>query len=426
MFTRIYTQYMYSYPHKTAYRAIDRDLVVRHLQMLSADPFGLYLHIPFCTSKCGYCNLFSITNADAEVFRRYQDALQRQLQQYAGMVDLSATHIDSLTLGGGTPILIGPQGLERLLSLIEATFGIHPAQLSSAIELAPQQTEAEIVHYLRACGMQRVSIGVQSFIDSELRTLGRRHRLQEIRAALKLLAEACFPVFNIDLIYGIPGQGETQLLHSLQEALRYQPTELFLYPLYMRPQTGLADQQLDERQCFDLYLVARDFLRASGFRQTSMRRFTRLDESLESDASCGFEQTLALGCGGRSYLQNLHLCEPYAVQPAACRRIVEAFLSKKDFCSGLIGYLLDEDEQRRRYAIKNLLRCRGIDLTEYVQCFGVSLFDSFPFLLELHEHGFLERNEQRLRLSEQGTAYSDAIGPLFTSETVRSLSVPFL
>ncbi|EIU8226945.1 radical SAM protein, partial [Salmonella enterica subsp. enterica serovar Kentucky] len=226
----IYRQYMYSYPHKTAYRELENVSFSEVKQRIYEHDTHLYVHMPFCQSRCGFCNLFTCTGADNTFIDSYIDAIITQGRQMA----LAPVHWASFTVGGGTPLLLNIAQLEKLFFSVFDVLNVD-WNIYKTIETSPTDTTAEKVALLNAFSVNRVSIGVQSFHDSELHTLHRRHNAASAHQALEWLKAGHFPSLNIDIIYGIPGQTHASLTESLHQALVYQPEELFLYPLYNMP-----------------------------------------------------------------------------------------------------------------------------------------------------------------------------------------------
>ncbi|MFR4440338.1 MAG: STM4012 family radical SAM protein [Hungatella sp.] len=411
----IYDQYMYSYPHKTAYRPL-RDIDLnKYLTKLSGEEDTLYFHIPFCETKCGYCNLFSVTGQKEEDFDVYIRAMERQCQQYALKDNVS---FRNLVLGGGTPLLLSVPQLERTFELAEKYCHTSSHQAFTITETSPNQTDEEKLSFLKERGVNRISIGVQSFHDTELAALHRRHKAAEAERALTLLKEHQFDVLNVDLIYGIPGQTAASLQYSLEKALSFSPEEIFIYPLYIQKETWMHQQGLKQNEAaYEMYWQMMEKLQKEGYYQTSMRRFTKTGEKPATD--CGFETTLAIGCGGRSYLENLHFCSPYAIEGAKCRSIIRDYVERDDDKVIDNGYLLSDEEMKRRYVIKNLLHTRGIDLQVYCMRFGTSLQNDFAILHDLERDGYVAEKNGFLRLTSEGLSLSDAIGPLFISDEVR-------
>lgn len=417
-----YVQYMYSYPHKTAYGPLEGTELKDYVQHLKGKGHGLYVHLPFCRTRCGYCNLFSVAGQGAEEIKRYLDTVDRQSGQYEELLKPWETEFSELVIGGGTPLFLTPDQLERMFCILKRHFSFADDR-GLVIETAPGETDREKLEVLRRAGVTRVSMGIQSFSDDELRTLRRRHSADRAREALELLGTFGFDCLNVDFIYGIPGQTPESLKASLKEALTYGPEEIFLYPLYVKPGTGLWQSgngrpALYPEDALLQYREAGAYLRSEGYRQDSMRRFVRSARPREY-SECGFGTSLALGCGGRSYVGPLHFCTPYAVTGAECRKRLMQYENTADFTKITHGYVLDEEEQRRRYAIRHLLIRPGLSLFAYRDRFGTDAPADLPVLRRFEEQGFAYRENGYLTLTETGLSLSDYLGPQLISETVR-------
>ena len=410
-----YVSYMYSYPHKTAYRTLTPPVSLSpYLERLEGREASLYFHIPFCAHKCGYCNLFSQQCCDAERISLYLHTMRRQAEQLS--VAAQGLKFTSFAVGGGTPLILDEGQLEELFCLAEL-FGVHPSRVFTSVETSPEYTQKSVLRQLRARGVERLSMGVQSFNETELKKLKRRPGLGTVVGALENIVEAGFPQFNLDLIYGIEGQTVEGFMRSLNTALTYRPNELFIYPLYVRPGTRIDVRSTDDIG-YAIYKSARELLVGQGFVQTSMRRFVRR-ETTETEFSCGDEVMLSCGAGGRSYLGNLHYATPYAVRQQAIADEIDHYIRTTDFMTAANGFLLSTEEMQIRFIIKNLMYHRGVDLVEYEKRFGEkpdrNLFREFT------DRGWIEETGRIVRLTEEGMAYSDYIGQAFISPVVRKL-----
>ncbi|MCZ2591538.1 STM4012 family radical SAM protein [Bacteroides fragilis] len=410
-----YVSYMYSYPHKTAYRTLTPPVSLSpYLERLEGREASLYFHIPFCAHKCGYCNLFSQQCCDAERISLYLHTMRRQAEQLS--VAAQGLKFTSFAVGGGTPLILDEGQLEELFCLAEL-FGVHPSRVFTSVETSPEYTQKSVLRQLRARGVERFSMGVQSFNETELKKLKRRPGLGTVVGALENIVEAGFPQFNLDLIYGIEGQTVESFMRSLNTALTYRPNELFIYPLYVRPGTRIDVRSTDDIG-YAIYKSARELLVGQGFVQTSMRRFVRR-ETTETEFSCGDEVMLSCGAGGRSYLGNLHYATPYAVRQQAIADEIGHYIRTTDFMTAANGFLLSTEEMQIRFIIKNLMYHRGVDLAEYEKRFGEkpdrNLFREFT------DRGWIEETGRIVRLTEEGMAYSDYIGQAFISPVVRKL-----
>ena len=410
-----YVSYMYSYPHKTAYRTLTPPVSLSpYLERLEGREASLYFHIPFCAHKCGYCNLFSQQCCDAERISLYLHTMRRQAEQLS--VAAQGLKFTSFAVGGGTPLILDEGQLEELFCLAEL-FGVHPSRVFTSVETSPEYTQKSVLRQLRARGVERLSMGVQSFNETELKKLKRRPGLGTVVGALENIVEAGFPQFNLDLIYGIEGQTVESFMRSLNTALTYRPNELFIYPLYVRPGTRINVRSTNDIG-YAIYKSARELLVGQGFVQTSMRRFVRR-ETTETEFSCGDEVMLSCGAGGRSYLGNLHYATPYAVRQQAIADEIDHYIRTTDFMTAANGFLLSTEEMQIRFIIKNLMYHRGVDLAEYEKRFGEkpdrNLFREFT------DRGWIEETGRIVRLTEEGMAYSDYIGQAFISPVVRKL-----
>lgn len=410
-----YVSYMYSYPHKTAYRTLTPPVSLSpYLERLEGREASLYFHIPFCAHKCGYCNLFSQQCCDAERISLYLHTMRRQAEQLS--VAAQGLKFTSFAVGGGTPLILDEGQLEELFCLAEL-FGVHPSRVFTSVETSPEYTQKSVLRQLRARGVERLSMGVQSFNETELKKLKRRPGLGTVVGALENIVEAGFPQFNLDLIYGIEGQTVESFMRSLNTALTYRPNELFIYPLYVRPGTRIDVRSTDDIG-YAIYKSARELLVGQGFVQTSMRRFVRR-ETTETEFSCGDEVMLSCGAGGRSYLGNLHYATPYAVRQQAIADEIEHYIRTTDFMTAANGFLLSTEEMQIRFIIKNLMYYRGVDLAEYEKRFGEK--SDRNLFREFTDRGWIEETGRIVRLTEEGMAYSDYIGQAFISPVVRKL-----
>ncbi|MET0493151.1 MAG: STM4012 family radical SAM protein [Actinoplanes sp.] len=418
-----YQGYLYAYPHKTAYRALlPRPALADVWRAERTDSLFLYVHLPFCEMRCGFCNLFTRSNAPAEQVTVYLRQLRRQAEQVAEALGEPAGFARA-AFGGGTPTFLSADELEELFAIITGTMGVALPGVPLSVETSPATATPDRLAVLSAYGTTRVSIGVQSFLDNEARAAGRPQRRTEVEAALVAIRAARVPVLNIDLIYGIDGQTPATWAQSLEAALAWAPEELYLYPLYVRPLTGLgrrAHTRDDwDAQRLTLYRQAVETLSAAGYRQESMRQFRRAEVPAPDgpDYCCQDDGMVGLGCGARSYTTDLHYSFDYAVSVPQVRAVLDDYLSRpgEDFGYAEHGFTLDGTEQRRRWLLKSLLRADGVDGAAYLARFGSSPGLDFPQLAVLADRGWVDG----LRLTAEGLVHSDAVGPWLVSGAVR-------
>jgi coproporphyrinogen III oxidase-like Fe-S oxidoreductase len=212
----VYGGYQYAYPHKTAYRPLARPVPLSEAWAEEPkDGLFLYAHVPFCAMRCGFCNLFTLTRGEGQV-GPYLDALRLQAETVAA--SLGRFRVARMALGGGTPTFLEAAALDRLLGGLGETFGATPSTVPASVETAPGTTTPERLAVLRAHGVERVSIGVESFRDDEVRAMGRPQARRTVEAALGAIRDAGVPVLNIDLIYCAAGQTPASFLDSVEAA----------------------------------------------------------------------------------------------------------------------------------------------------------------------------------------------------------------
>jgi oxygen-independent coproporphyrinogen-3 oxidase len=419
-----YQGYLYAYPHKTAYRPLrPRPRLADVWAGEATDALFLYVHVPFCEMRCGFCNLFTRARPPADQVTAYLDQLARQAERVAGAVP-AATYARA-AIGGGTPTYLTAGELTRLFDILAAT-GADLRGVPASVETSPATATADRLQVLIERGTTRVSIGVQSFLDAEAHAAGRPQRRAEVDRALDTIRAAGPVELNLDLIYGIPGQTAETWTASLRTALTWRPEELYLYPLYVRPMTGLgrrAGGTVDvewDAQRLTLYRHAVDLLSDAGYEQQSMRAFRRRDAPAQDGPGycCQDDGMVGLGCGARSYTTGLHYSFDYAVSVRQVRGILDDYLARPagDFDVAEVGFALDGTEQRRRWLLKSLLRAQGLAAGDYLARFGSDVDDDFPALGRLRDAGHLDGH----RLTAEGLAHSDAIGPWLISADVRA------
>jgi oxygen-independent coproporphyrinogen-3 oxidase len=434
-----YFAYEYGYPHKTAYGRLSPAPSLASLwENERRSGLFLYFHVPFCEMRCGFCNLFTVANPREAVVDAWLATLARQAK--IARAALGEAKFARFAVGGGTPTFLPAEALSRLFALGEETMGAAISSMPSSVEASPETLDDARLAVLKSFAVSRVSLGVQSFDEAEAAAMGRPQRRADVVRVLDGLRAAGVAVLNLDLIYGGEGQTAASFVASIREALKWRPEEMYLYPLYVRPKTGLwrhghsADTAWDALR-LDCYRAARDVLLSEGYAQASMRMFRRSDgptveSSRPSPSPDGARKVdgpvycvqddgmVGLGVGARSYTQRVHYASEWAVSGPAVRDIVGAYIARSDeeLARADWGYRLDDDEQQRRYVILTLLG-DGLDLTAFRARFGVDARDALA-LDELLARGWSQLDGDVLRLTAAGLERSDAIGPWLRSITV--------
>jgi oxygen-independent coproporphyrinogen-3 oxidase len=242
--------------------------------------FGLYLHVPFCRHKCPYCDFYTYPFSFPETAERYVDALTAELRR-AEETGFAGRRADTIFFGGGTPSLLTPPQLTRLFEAIRAAFDVAPGA-ETTLEINPEDVTAETAGVWKGLGVNRASVGVQSFDPSELARLERQHGPEGAERAVRLLRDAGFANVSLDLMFGLAEQDWPKLRASIERAIHLEPDHVSAYSLTVEEKTRFAvdlkQGQLTlpaEEAQVDLFLRVREFLADAGYAPYEISNFTK-------------------------------------------------------------------------------------------------------------------------------------------------------
>ena len=423
--------YVYSYPSKRAYRPFEKALPLAEAWRDARGPLNLYVHIPFCAYRCSFCTLFLTTSHGPDLVQAYVDALCRQMATYAPLV--GRMEILSLYIGGGTPTTLSPSQFVQLFDALRRNFPRWAPGAEISVEGSPDSMTRDRLECLKQAGVTRVSMGLQTLDPDEQRRVGRPYAPGDVRRAVACINEIGFDNVNYDLIYGLEGQQRASWLTSLGATVGFAPKTITLYPVVFRPLTAI--QKRFERQAsgfladeskYALYDESVAFLAGRGFRQDSFVRFTTLSRSGLRQETADFAGVplLGLGAGARSYSDLVHYSTDFAVRRTATLDIINGFVAHQHRPEQPLdrGFLLDEDERRRRFCVLNLSLGR-LDPADYARRFGAaSLADLAPELEALAAEGCVDVTaDGAYQLTPRGFKYSNVMGELFKSRRVDAL-----
>ena len=240
-------------------------------------PLGIYVHVPFCRSKCQYCDFYSLTTKDDNLLDGYLDAVCDHIKEAGALAP--NYKVDSIYFGGGTPSFFGADGLAILLTAIRRCFDV-TADAEITFEANPDSVNDRLLHRLRAEGFNRVSLGIQCDNDEILKRIGRPHTYAQAVSAFQRIRKAGFRNISVDLIYGLPGQTLQGWQDTLDHVLQLNPEHISCYGLKLEEGTPLyeyrdyANLPDDDAQA-DMYLAAVETLRGRGFKQYEISNFCR-------------------------------------------------------------------------------------------------------------------------------------------------------
>ena len=369
------------------------------------DQAGLYIHVPFCLSKCGYCSFYSV--ASPQLIPEFVKAVSREMAFYKK----SFQSFDTIYLGGGTPSLLSIQQIDDILKSANDHFNID-RQTETTMEINPGDGSAEYFQQLRKRGINRLNIGIQSFNDSLLKFLGRRHSAKEAGAAMDAARQAGFDNIGIDLIYGIYGQDMKTWKETLSKALSFLPEHLSCYQLSLDEKTPLYEQygkeslQLPaENEALDFFMTTSKILTDAGYIHYEVSNFAR-SEALCSRHNMKYWRHipyLGLGPAAHSFCDRRRWWNKADVN-AYIRIIFE----------GKTPVLQSEELSAEQLALEALflgLRTKdGIDLDEYQIRYGVDLLTQKKQILrKLEEDKLVEIKDGCLRPTLSGMAVADSL-----------------
>ena len=374
---------------------------------MSNNPPGLYLHVPYCLQKCRYCDFYSLAGRrDTDA---YTAALCREVEAEGHR--LCHPEADTVYFGGGTPTLLGADHLIRILDALRTSFRILPGA-EITFEMNPATADRQALRRLRQAGFTRVSLGVQSTCEAELRTLGRVHTARQAQEAAEMICAAGFADYSIDVMYALPGQTPQSFARTLREVLALAPAHISAYGLILEPGTPLYRERdtlalPDEEQEYALYVLCAAMLADAGFCHYEISNYALPGHECRHNLKywkrqpyLGFGPAAHSLCGSLRY-QNRADLDGYLHAPLAQRQTEEQ---------------LSPSAEAEEYVMLGLRTAEGISLSQYRKMAGRSLVEGRErFISDCRHSGYLTQEEDRLALTEKGFYVSNAIIAEFLS-----------
>ena len=373
---------------------------------------GVYVHIPFCRTKCTYCAFVS-GDFDESLSARYMPALETEIRS-AGIA-AGRPRVDSVFFGGGTPSLLPPDELVRIVDRIRESFDVAP-DAEITVEMNPGTLTPGKLEAYRKAGVNRASVGVQSFDNEELESIGRVHDADEARAAVAMLRAAGFDNLSLDLIAGLPVQKIETWRRNLESAIALDPDHLSLYLLELHPGTKLARDveagrvvRPDDDVAAEMYDEMVDRLAGAGFVQYEISNFakslpdgsdrrSRHNEKYWLDADY-----FGFGVSAHGYLNGERRSNVRSIAGYA-----DAIEDTGDATHERTQ--LDARDRAAEAAFLGLRRTAGIDLERFEERYGINLIQAFAEGLDpLLEAGLLDASDGRLRLTRSGLLLSNEV-----------------
>lgn len=382
--------------------------MARKIQPTARDerPVGIYIHIPFCRRKCAYCDFYSITNFDDALCDRYAAALIRQIAETAPTV---AGRVDSVYFGGGTPTVFGAKRLAAVLSAIHKHFTVEK-NAEITVEANPESTDKKVMKVLRHAGFNRVSFGVQSSCDAELRAMGRLHDFATAKLAVEAARAAKIKNISVDLIYGAEGQTAESWRQSIEDILALGVEHISAYGLKVESGTPLAravdagDVLLpDDDTQAEYYEIACDMLRDAEYVHYEISNWAKPGfESRHNLRYWRLEPYIGFGAAAHS--------DAFGIRCAAPRDI-ERYMSAVE--SG--GEIFDEyerippSERAFEYVMLALRTGDGIDENTLRRGYRLDPDSAAGTIDELVAQDLVARTPNGFRLTERGALVSNTL-----------------
>jgi oxygen-independent coproporphyrinogen III oxidase len=390
-------------------------------------PLGVYISVPFCRTKCSYCNFASDVFSRA-VFERYVDRVcsdianaERDANQMSGKFE---REVDSIYLGGGTPTVLEPAQLQRLFDAVRSQFSVRP-DAEVTVECAPGTLSSPLLEALLRCGVNRVSLGVQSFVDREAAAVGRLHKHATVLEDIAHLRAAGISNINIDLIAGLPHQISESWQQSLQQVIATEVPHASVYMLEVDDDSRLGRELIaggtryhahfvpDDDATADFYLAACETLNAAGVPQYEISNFSR--PGFESRHNLKYwtrQPYLGFGVDAHSML----LSPPVRLATADA---LEKYVSG----SPLQQTPVSSDAAVEETFFLGLRLNRGVDMARVAEQFGhPALVPLQPIIADLKKQELLERSENSIRLTKRGRLLSNEVFQRFLAPDPQSLT----
>ncbi len=388
----------------------------------SLPPLSLYLHIPFCIQKCLYCDFLSAP-AGEETRQAYVEALCREITAAAvqmaeeGKSGTGAQErvVDTIFIGGGTPSLLKPSQAEQIMDSLRRSFSILP-EAEISMEANPGTVTRESLQAYRDLGLNRLSLGVQSLADEELKALGRIHTAREAREAYELARACGFSNINIDLMSALPGQTKESYQETLEEVCRWQPEHISAYSLILEEGTPFYTMELslpEEDAERWMYHKTKEVLAVHGYERYEISNYARKKDTAGAGEGLwlcrhnkGYwtgHDYLGLGLGSSSLIDHVRFSNT---------RVLADYLSDAERPARIREeiHALSLQEQMEEFMFLGLRLTEGVSEADFRQRFGQEIETVYGEVLAGHvKQGLLQRRDGRIYLTDFGMDVSNRV-----------------
>ena len=362
---------------------------------------GIYIHIPFCLQKCRYCDFCSFAVQNEETKREYAKAIRRDIVRVAETC--GEYTVNTVYFGGGTPSLLPIEEIQKIMDTLNESFEIS-RDVEITMDCNPATVTFEYLKKARTAGVNRLSIGLQSAVDSELKLLGRVHGLSDFISCYGEARDAGFDNISVDLMYGIPDQTFDSLKSSLRLIEEINPEHVSVYGLMIEEGTYFAEHinelnVADDDVQAEMYIFISDKLKEMGYEKYEISNFSRKGYRSRHNMRywlCG--EYLGFGVAAHSYFKGVRFGNS---------RDMIAFLSGEDITEE--KQTVDEDQERVEYVMLGMRLAEGISRDEYKKRFGRELEGDVEELKAFVKQGFVTDDGDRVAFTDKGFLVSNEL-----------------
>ena len=385
---------------------------------------GIYVHIPFCRSKCEYCDVYSLPGArDKDRMDEYTAALVAHIREAA--TGANGYEVDTVYFGGGTPSFFGAGGLARIFAEIDRRFDVS-RDAEVTFEANPDSVTLPMLTHLRRAGFNRISIGVQSDLDEQLKALGRPHNYKQAQQAVSLARRAGFDNLSVDLMFGLPNQSREQWMETLRHVIDLKADHISCYGLKVEEGTKLwtykdcANLPDDDAQA-DMYFYAVQTLEEFGYHQYEISNFAKDGFICRHNMKYwGLEEYLGFGPSAHSYMTSPDGRGIRFNNVSSIEKYLRVWENPEDRGQSAVEALCENSltDDVCEYIFTGLRKNTGIDLKDFRKRFGKDIREFYgeDVMKELEEYadgGFAAVTDDNIRLTVKGMNISNRIMALF-------------
>ena len=359
---------------------------------------GIYIHIPFCKQKCYYCDFVSYCNKD-NLIEKYIQAVKKEIQ-----LQEIIKEIDTIYIGGGTPSYIEAKYIKEILEEIKTKNILKEAEIT--IEVNPGTVTLDKLQKYKNCGINRLSIGLQSTQNNLLKTIGRIHNFEEFLETYKMARKVGFKNINVDLMLGLPNQKISDLKESLEKVLELKPEHISVYSLIVEENTPIADKieknELilpEEETERNMYWYVKNTLELNGYNHYEISNFAKKGFESKHNLNCWEQQEyIGIGTAAHSYVENVRYSNTENLE-----KYIDNIEQGTPENNKIIHEVQNENDKKKEFMLLGLRKIDGIKISEFKKVFGdnpIYLFRNE--LKKLSDEELIEIYDDIIRLTNKG------------------------